>query len=608
MGYEHFSTTLVTELNEVIESSTKNLVLIPRECEVTSNESESNEPVKDDSSAFTTSRNPLFNDSNDFTSNDEDVSIEESRVHSNPLFDDDEINSDELESHAEYNFVESLSTYDALIDSSQKIDYLEEFSRSLIPIHITEEERIRREHADYSSHLIYSKVFSFLFSEESEDTIFDPGFGGGNGSGGLSKSESSLSDALDSAAGGNFLDKIPRECLSIIESNSKVRYLRSRVTNAKSSIEEPEHSFSMGYEHFSTTLVTELNEVIESSTKNLVLIPRECEVTSNESESNELVKDDSSAFTTSRNPIFNDSNDFMSNDEDVPIEESRVHSNPLFDDDEINSDELESHAEYNFVESLSTYDALIDSSQKIDYLEEFSRSLIPIHITEEERIRREHADYSSRMEMLFSINPRPRLTVNANTNVDSIPSSLIPVQDNDFQWEEIDIITNTDVLPSGFENDDSDGEIDAVDELHVDNSISNSENELSDNEESDFDNPLYPRPPPKPPDAEFDVETNAGEEISVVMNNELECLDPRDEIDNEEDDYFSFMFVIRIFLPDLIYSKVFSFLFSAESEDTIFDHGKDYAQNVKNQAISNTRLEVYIKSRINGHFSSAIKQ
>nr|GFB97279.1 reverse transcriptase domain-containing protein [Tanacetum cinerariifolium] len=28
-------------------------------------------------------------------------------------------------------------------------------------------------------------------------------------------------DALDSAAGGNFLDKIPRECLSIIESNQK---------------------------------------------------------------------------------------------------------------------------------------------------------------------------------------------------------------------------------------------------------------------------------------------------------------------------------------------------------------------------------------------------
>nr|GFC48454.1 hypothetical protein [Tanacetum cinerariifolium] len=41
-------------------------------------------------------------------------------------------------------------------------------------------------------------------------------------------------DALDSAAGGNFLDKIPRECLSIIESKSKVRYSRSKVTDVRS--------------------------------------------------------------------------------------------------------------------------------------------------------------------------------------------------------------------------------------------------------------------------------------------------------------------------------------------------------------------------------------
>nr|GEU89546.1 hypothetical protein [Tanacetum cinerariifolium] len=41
-------------------------------------------------------------------------------------------------------------------------------------------------------------------------------------------------DALDSAAGGKFLDKVPRECLSIIESKSKVRYSRSRVTDVRS--------------------------------------------------------------------------------------------------------------------------------------------------------------------------------------------------------------------------------------------------------------------------------------------------------------------------------------------------------------------------------------
>nr|GEV09071.1 DNA-directed DNA polymerase [Tanacetum cinerariifolium] len=45
-------------------------------------------------------------------------------------------------------------------------------------------------------------------------------------------------DALASAAGGNFLDKIPRECLSIIESKSKVRYSRSRVTDIAASLED----------------------------------------------------------------------------------------------------------------------------------------------------------------------------------------------------------------------------------------------------------------------------------------------------------------------------------------------------------------------------------
>nr|GEZ34666.1 reverse transcriptase domain-containing protein [Tanacetum cinerariifolium] len=39
-------------------------------------------------------------------------------------------------------------------------------------------------------------------------------------------------------------------------------------------IEEPKHSFKMGYEHFNTNLVTK--NVAESSTKNLIPIPHEC--------------------------------------------------------------------------------------------------------------------------------------------------------------------------------------------------------------------------------------------------------------------------------------------------------------------------------------------
>nr|GEZ57374.1 hypothetical protein [Tanacetum cinerariifolium] len=309
----------------------------------------------------------------------------------------------------------------------------------------------------------------------------------------------------------------------------------------KPSIEKPKHSFSMGYEHFSTNLVTK--EVAESSTKNLVPIPRECEVTSdNGSESIEPVKDDSSFLMT--------------------------FSNPLFDNDEINLDELNSQVESNFVESISNHNTV-----KIDNLDEFSGPRIPIHIAEEERIRREHADYINRMEMLFTINPRPRPLVNGNTNVESIPLLSIPVQDNDSQQEEIDIISGTDdVLPPGVENDDSDGEVDTVDDLRVDNSISNSEHESFESEDSDFDNPSsedsdfdnpsVPLPPPEPPDEELDFEIDFGNEILAVRNTIVKFeFDARVVFNDENDEYSYFMFV-----------KVFSLLF-AESEDTVFDPG-----------------------------------
>nr|GFA53655.1 reverse transcriptase domain-containing protein [Tanacetum cinerariifolium] len=211
----------------------------------------------------------------------------------------------------------------------------------------------------------------------------------------------------------------------------------------------------------------------------------------NESEYNEPIKDDSSAFTTFTNLLFDDKDDFTIHDGDVPIEESKVYSNSRFDNDEIYSNELESHflnVESNFVESLSNHDTV-----KFDHLEEFSGALMPIHIVEEELIRKEHTEYISLIE-------RRRIFV--------------------------------------------------LEGLRVDNSISNYKNELSDNEASDFDNLSFPRPPPEPPDAEFDFKPDTGEEISVVMNNndELKCLDPRDEIDvstnDEDDDYFPFMFVI----------------------------------------------------------------
>nr|GEV40377.1 reverse transcriptase domain-containing protein [Tanacetum cinerariifolium] len=275
-------------------------------------------------------------------------------------------------------------------------------------------------------------------------------------------------------------------------------------------MEEPKHSFNMGYEHFNTNLVTK--DVAESSTKNLIPIPHESKVVlENGSKSIEHVNDNSSVFTTT--------------------------SNLLFDNDKINSDEITSHVESNYDESTSNLDTV-----KFDYLDEFYGPFIPIHILEEERIRREHTDYINRMEMLFIINPPPHPSTYANTNVESF---------------------------SSVENEDSDEEVDAVDDLCVDNFIQNSEHEYSESEDTDFNNPPVPLPPPKPPDKEFDFEIAFGDKISVVRNTivKFECIDARvkfDVFNDENNDLSYFMFVI--------FDKMFSLLF-AESEDTIFDHG-----------------------------------
>nr|GEW91120.1 putative reverse transcriptase domain-containing protein [Tanacetum cinerariifolium] len=70
-------------------------------------------------------------------------------------------------------------------------------------------------------------------------------------------------DALDSAAGGNFLDKIPRECLSIIESKSKVRYSRSRVTDVRANANAPlpssSHSNSFDLQQIAASLEDKLD-------------------------------------------------------------------------------------------------------------------------------------------------------------------------------------------------------------------------------------------------------------------------------------------------------------------------------------------------------------
>nr|GFA40322.1 reverse transcriptase domain-containing protein [Tanacetum cinerariifolium] len=224
------------------------------------------------------------------------------------------------------------------------------------------------------------------------------------------------------------------------------------LNQTKLPIEETNHSLKMGYEHFNTNLLTK--DVVESSTKNLIPIPNECIVVSeNGSQSSETFNDNFSDFT--------------------------VISNPLFD--------------------------------------EIYGPSIPIHILEEERTKRDHADYINRMEMLFLINPRPHNPTNNNTNVESFSSFQIPNQKSEPRQEEIDVVSETnDVLPPS--NDDSDDEVDVDGDLRIDNVLQNSKHEYSESEDSDLDNLLLLLPPPEPPDKEFDFEIDFEKEISVERN------------------------------------------------------------------------------------------
>nr|GEY10297.1 hypothetical protein [Tanacetum cinerariifolium] len=124
------------------EQEVKNVVEQPPErgnCSIESlqnfrviHKSECDVPAKDDCSpAFTTFSNPLFNNddldsSDDESLPEEDVLADEFKVYSNPLFDEDEINSDMLDPHCfnvESYFVESLLNRDTFIDSSSKFDF-----------------------------------------------------------------------------------------------------------------------------------------------------------------------------------------------------------------------------------------------------------------------------------------------------------------------------------------------------------------------------------------------------------------------------------------------------------------------------------------------------
>ncbi|GKE85865.1 hypothetical protein Tco_1559607 [Tanacetum coccineum] len=167
--------------------------------------------------------------------------------------------------------------------------------------------------------------------------------------------------------------------------------------------------------------------------------------------------------------------------------------------------------------------------------------------------------------------------VNPSSIIESLPTSLIPVEDSDPIQEEIDIFTGSDgLMQPGIENDDydSEGDIRFLEELPNNNPIPLPENESPNLDHQD--NPSTPLPPPEPPDVEIRFEPDTAMMNNFDVLNKDACFNLEEgEIDVlaniKVDD--SFTIVIRTFLPYLTYPEVSPLLSSTKNEDTIFDPG-----------------------------------
>nr|GEY30477.1 hypothetical protein [Tanacetum cinerariifolium] len=85
------------------------------------------------------------------------------------------------------------------------------------------------------------------------------------------------------------------------------------------STKEPEYLLSMGYEHPNTTPETESDEIIKSGVEELVPIPNECEVTSEDKRDGDVLVCEDSPICDDHSEIYSDSNndDDISSDDDA---------------------------------------------------------------------------------------------------------------------------------------------------------------------------------------------------------------------------------------------------------------------------------------------------
>ncbi|GKD11027.1 hypothetical protein Tco_1190712, partial [Tanacetum coccineum] len=197
-------------------------------------------------------------------------------------------------------------------------------------------------------------------------------------------------------------------------------------------------------------------------------------------------------------------------------------------------------------EEISDHDTSITFSPRSDPLHhEFAGELITLP----SRIVREHEEYLNLMTVLCEISTsRSQENVHANQSliIESLPISLIPVEDSDPAQEEIDIfLIPDDLIPPGVENDDSEDE---------DNEFPNLDHQ---------DDPSIPRPPLEPPNVEKCLEPEAGILITKVFKG----------VSKPHDFMADILPTFPTLVSDLTFILFFSSFLSFGSEDLVFDPG-----------------------------------
>nr|GEV72042.1 hypothetical protein [Tanacetum cinerariifolium] len=268
------------------------------------------------------------------------------------------------------------------------------------------------------------------------------------------------------------------------------------------STKEPEYSLSIGYKHPNSTPKTESDEIIKSGVEELVPILSENEVTSEDKRECDVPVCENYPICDDHSKNFSDSNndDDISSDDDAFEDIEYIKASlpdpeivSVEEDNDVHQEEEESNNSLtdNFSPEFKTF---------CDHTEETRSGNTTTHADDS---LPKYDSFCFEIEL-----DQEKLT---SAVMDDISDDLT----NDPLLEEADLFLAFDnSIPSGIENFgyDSEGDIRFMEELLIDDYILFPNNESS---ESDFDNPSFPRPPLEPPDAEFDVETNAGEEILV---------------------------------------------------------------------------------------------